>query len=515
MKINLFPILFLLCLNNLSAQLTTQWEKSFGGSNAEFASCISQNFDGSYIIVGTTDSNDGQVTGNHGSSDIWVIKCDSIGNLQWQKCLGGSNYETSWSVTQLSDNNFLIAGWSSSSDGNISSTNAGSSDSWLVKLDGLGNIIWENSFGGTAMDEAWSVIETNDHSIVFTGRTFSNDSIITGNHGASDLWVCKLDSTGTIQWQKCYGGSSVERGNRIIQTNEGGFIISGLTASNDSDVSGFHGFEDYWILKIDNTGQIEWQKCIGGSLNERAYSILQTSDHGYIVSGASSSNDGDASGQHGNGDAWVIKLDSIGNLKWQKMLGGSKTDWFYDLDLSIDGGFIATGYTRSNDGDVNGNHSVDSLDLWLVKLDSLGNLEWQECLGGVQDEGGVSVKETFDLGYVVAGVAESNNGDVSNLNGSSDFWVIKFNPISGIEKSNELNLFSIYPNPVKEKIILKANNSLIGKSFQIQDSFGKILFRSKINSETNNISITDYPDGFYFLSIEGQVTRKMTILKEY
>jgi len=162
--------------------------------------------------------------------------------------------------------------------------------------------------------------------------------------------------------------------------------VAGETWSNDGDVSGNHGGSDYWVVKLNSSGDIEWQKCLGGTnsdggiFNDYIYSIQQTSDGGFIMACETMSNDGDVSGNHGSYDAWVVKLNSLGDIEWQKCLGGTNRDIANSIQQTSDGGFIVAGYTYSNDGDVSGNHGY--CDAWVVKLNSSGDIEWQKCLGG-------------------------------------------------------------------------------------------------------------------------------------
>jgi hypothetical protein len=343
------------------------WLKCLGGSLYDEANSVQQTADGGYIVAGDTNSTDGDVSGNHGARDAWVVKLDNIGNIQWQKCLGGSMNDFAFSVQQTADGGYIVAGDTNSTDGNVSG-NHGNYDSWVVKLDNIGNIQWQRCLGGSRNEEANSIQQTADGGYIVAGDTNSTDGDVSGNHGNYDFWVVKLDSIGNIRWQKCLGGSSYEYGLSTQQITDGGYIVAGITNSNDGDVSGNHGGEDYWVVKLDGSGNIRWKKCLGGSRNDEAISIQQTTDGGYIVAGPSDSNDGDVSGNHGNADSWVVKLDRFGNIQWQKCLGGSAYDDSWTIRQTADERYIAAGLTFSNDGDVSGNHG--SGDAWAVKLDA-------------------------------------------------------------------------------------------------------------------------------------------------
>ncbi len=400
------------------------WQKCLGGSSYDEANSVQQTADRGYIVAGDTFSNDGNVSGNHGIRDSWVAKLDNVGDVEWQKCLGGSRYDKANSVQQTADGGYIVAGDTNSSDGDVSG-NHGDFDFWVVKLDSIGNIQWQRCLGGSGYDEANSIRQTADGGYIVAGITNSNDGNVSGNHGSEDFWLVKIDNVGNIQWQKCLGGSSYDEANSIRQTADGGYIVAGITNSNDGNVSGNHGSEDFWLVKIDNVGNIQWQKCLGGSSYDLAFSVQQTIDEGYIVAGITNSNDGNVSGNHGHEDFWVVKIDNVGDIKWQKCLGGSNNDDAISIQQTPDEGYIVAGLTYSNDGDVSGNHG--DADSWLVKIDCIGNIQWQKCLGGSGYDDSWSAKKTAGSGYIAAGLTFSNDGDVSGNHGNGDVWVVKIN----------------------------------------------------------------------------------------
>ena len=420
-----------------------QWQKCLGGTIDDYIYGIQQKRDGGYVMAGETSSNNDDVLGNHGCSDIWVVSLDLNGSMQWQECLGGNSSDVAYSVQQTSDLGYVLVGATSSSNGDVSG-NHGSSDAWVVKLDSNGALLWQKCLGGSGWDEGRDIQQTTDGGYIVAGVTWSNDGNVTGNHGSSDAWVVKLDSKGALLWQKCLGGSGWDEGRDIQQTTDGGYIVAGVTWSNDGDVSGNHGSSDAWVVKLDSNGSLLWQKCLGGSSSDGANSVQQTRDEGFIVAGETESNDGDVSSNHGSSDAWVVKLDSNGSLLWQRCLGGSDNEYAYSVQHTTDGGYIVAGGTWSNDGDVDGNHGNE--DLWMVKLQSNGTMLWQKCLGGSDYEEAHCIIQTKDGGYVAAGYTQSDNGDVSVSHGGSDAWVVKLSGLS---------------NPPGDPAILSGPNSVI------------------------------------------------------
>ena len=305
-----------------------------------------------------------------------------------------------------------------------------------------------------------------------------------------------------IEWQKCFGGTDDDEAKSIQQTSDGGYIVAGETWSNDGDVSGNHGNSDYWVVKLNSSGDIEWQKCLGGTDWDYAYSIQQTSDEGFIVAGQTTSNDGDVSGNHGVYDAWVVKLNSLGDIEWQKCLGGTDWDDVNPIQQTSDGGFIVAGFTESNDGDVSGNHGND--DAWVVKLNSLGDIEWQKCLGGTIDDRACSIQQTSDGGFIVTGFTYSNDGDVSGNHGYSDYWVVKLtNEPERINETENYNLLSIYPNPFTENAIITFDNPKNEKyRLFIIDITGKVVMEiNEIYGNTVEIDGSNLSAGVYVFEL--------------
>jgi hypothetical protein len=444
MKRNILATLFFTFSFFLATcQPTIQWQKSLGGTDAEYAYSLQQTNDGGFIVAGRSSSNNADVSGNHGGDDFWVVKLNNTGAIEWQKSLGGSNYDAARSIQQTNDGGYIVVGDSYSNDGDVSG-NHGNVDLWVVKLTNYGIIEWQESLGGSGYDNASSIQQTNDGGFVVAGTSFSNDGDVSGNHGLDDSWVVKLSSIGAIEWQKSLGGTDGEATFSIQQTIDGGYILAGNSNSNDGDVSGNQGLTDSWVIKLSSIGTIEWQKTIGGTGYDAANSILQTNDGGYVVAGTSNSNDGDVSGNHGGFDDWIVKLSSLGTIEWQKSLGGSAEDFAFAIQHSNDGGYIVAGHSTSNDGDVSGSNGFT--DYWAVKLTSEGAIQWQKSLGGSGIDKAYSLQQTNDGGYIVSGASNSNDGDVSGNQGSHDFWVVKLNtcqPIESILTFNECDPFSV------------------------------------------------------------------------
>ena len=234
---------------------------------------------------------------------------DALGNLQWQKTYGGSAYDFAHALVQSSDGGYLISGYARSGDGDVT-LSYGQEDLWILKLDKSGNIVWQSTFGGTGGDGASSAQQASDGSYILAGITHSWNGDVTDSHGVHDMWVVKIDSTGKLQWKECIGGSVTDDGNAISLTSDGGFILTGTCDSNDGNFTMNHGKHDFGVVKLNASGNIEWQKSLGGTNDEEPYAVVQSSDGNYVVAGYSFSNDKDVSGNHGGKDIWIVKISA-------------------------------------------------------------------------------------------------------------------------------------------------------------------------------------------------------------
>ena len=432
MKRNLFLLLnILFYLNNTFSQAPEiEWQKSLGGSMDDFGN-LQKTIDGGYISSSASFSNDGDVSGHHGSSlysDVWVIKLDSAFNIEWQKSYGGTLSDWPAGIRQNAEGNFYVFAQSSSIDGDVP-VNYGEGDYWIFKINSIGDILWSKVYGGSSNDAARNIQITSDGGCLLVGDSRSYDGDVTGLHGlggSSDCWIVKLDTEGNMEWEKCFGGSSAELGlSAYVDTD--GYVIAGPAFSNDGDVSGNNGLYDFWIFKLSFDGILIWQNCYGGTKYDYCFSVNGTADSGYILTGYSESNNGDVSGHHGASakiDAWVIKVDHTGNLEWQQSYGGTKDEYGKRIKQTLDGGYILTGSATSIDGDVSINKGGD--DCWLLKLNSSGIIEWETTYGGSADETGGSILELPEGDWLIANHTLSNDEDVLFNHGGEDFWIVRF-----------------------------------------------------------------------------------------
>ena len=283
------------------------------------------------------------------------------------------------------------------------------------------------TYGGTKNESANSVVSTIDGGFAVVGYTQSMDGDINDKLNESfDYWVTKFNSEGVLQWSKTYGGTNDDRGSDIIQTNDGGYAILGYTQSIDEDVTQNGGFQDYWIAKLNTSGDIEWQKSYGFAGADNGTSLIQTSDSGYLLVGVldvtASGGQGNTSRiahRHAGGDYWAVKTDAVGNIEWSKYFGGSFSDTAYDVIETTQGEFIIVGSSDSDDVDISNNKGT--YDYWVVKISDSGTLIWEKSFGGEQIDEARAIVETDEGNILIAGTTRSEDQDIEMSLGAADF----------------------------------------------------------------------------------------------
>jgi hypothetical protein len=364
--------------------------------------------------------------------------------IEWDNTIGGTNNDYLYCIQQTRDGGYILGGYSDSNISDDKTENSqGFTDYWVVKLDTAGKIQWQNNIGGVANDYLYSIKQTSDGGYILGGNS---DSYISGDkteytQSTSDYWVLKLDSAGNIQWQNTIGGGGNEYLYSIQQTSDGGYVLGGYSESiiSGDKTENRKGNGDYWVVKLDTAGNIQWQKTIGENNYDYLYSIQQTSDGGYILGGYSNSNmAGDKTGNLDGFefyDYWVVKLDAAGNIQWQNTIGGKANDYLRSIRQTSDGGYILGGYSNSViSGDKTGN-SQGLNDYWVVKLDAAGTIQWQSTIGGKGDDYLYSIQQTSDGGYILGGYSNSviSGNKTEKPLGLNDYWVVKLDAAGAIQ----------------------------------------------------------------------------------
>lgn len=366
------------------------WSALYGGEGFEEMEGLLITQDGGLVICGATDS-----YGEGESADAWILKLRKDGQPLWQHTYGGSKDESILDMRQLPDGGFIAVGWTQS-------FGVKQTDVWVLRLDAQGQVVWAKTYGGAGVEQAWSVGLTGDGGYVVAGGTTSFGA------GAADYWVLRLDQDGNVVWQKTYGGPQDDGGGgdyeefvvRVLVDRDGNYLLASESASFGS------GETDIWALKLRPDGSILWEKAYGGEYEDSLWSFVEAADGGYILPGSTVSFSPDVSG-----DTWVLRLNSDGSIRWQKVFGLAQ---FWDEALSVgatqDGGAIVGAYYEEGTSDW---------DMALLRVDKDGALLWQRRYEYGWDWPN-ALAEMPDGSLVMAGVGWDNDHGQD-----LDLWVMR------------------------------------------------------------------------------------------
>ncbi|MBL0050532.1 MAG: hypothetical protein IPP29_02910 [Bacteroidetes bacterium] len=398
---------------------------------------------GGYLFGGTSFSNfSGDKSENsNGFEDYWIIKIDTLGNIVWQNTIGGSGHDMLTCIISTSNGGFLLGGWSDSPiSGDKTVDSKGSYDYWILKIDSLGNIVWQNSIGGSSADYLSSISLSIDGGFLLGGYSASSISgdKTEGCNGFWDYWVVKIDSVGNIVWENTIGGNSADYLISIASAPDGGFVLAGNSNSNISGdkTENCIGDIDYWAVKIDSLGTIIWQNTIGSNTTDYLATIVNLLTGDYVLGGSSTANISGDKTENSNGlsDYWVVKIDSLGKIVWQNTVGGNQDESLSAIVADPNGDLILAGSSNSNVSGDKTENRFGIADYWIIKFDSTGNILWQNTIGG-NGQNGLSAIVCDHYGdYVLGGYSNSNisGNKTENSNGGYDNWIVKLSSSSRI-----------------------------------------------------------------------------------
>lgn len=397
------------------------WSRVFGGSSGDQGFFVLPLPAGGAMFVGNSNSNNSGDFQNslRGVYDAWVGRVDGNGTLLNQWNYGGNGNDNLYTIQATRDGNYILCGTTNST--NFGLTNRGGLDAWVIKIRPDGTELWSRTYGGSGDDIAFAVQPTEDGGYIFAGRSTSSDGQLAGQgqRGNTDAWVVKINGEGVISWQKLVGGTGYDAAGNLVATSDGGCVMVGQTASSDGDMAGKTRFGggDMWAVKVNSGGGVGWVQPLGGSGDDIATTVQQVSDGGFIVAG----NFGTASAST---DGRVYRLGAAGNpIGGGQSFGGPGKDEIAHIEAFNDGSFLLTGNTES----TNIPGYKGAMDAWVIKLDAGYSVTWQKAFGGTGIDQGYCIRPTTDGGYVMGGITNSNNGDVSGHKGGNDVFLIKMN----------------------------------------------------------------------------------------
>lgn len=420
------------------------WDKTYGGSNGDAFQTMITTTDGGYLLGGSSTSNiSGEKSGmNRGDFDYWIVKIGETGDKLWDKTYGGSEYDQLFSITTTSDG-YLLGGysWSGISGDKIVDNQRinviGPVDFWVIKVKEEITpppiSTWNQTYGGKSFERLTSVVKTGDGGYLLGGHSLSRHGgdKRQDTQGRYDFWLVKTDATGAKLWDKRYGGNDDDFLNQIIPTADGGYLLAG---SSKSGVSGdktttSRGSQDFWIVKVDVSGNKLWDQTYGGSGFEDLIQVVQLSTGEYVLAGVSDSDISGEKSQHrrGSRDFWLVKVSTTGVKLWDKRYGGSKAEELTSLLMTSDGGFVLGGSSLSGKSGDKSSAGKGGKDYWIVRTDDQGNQLWDKSYGGNGEDQLTTLATTTDGALLLAGHSSSGmSGNKSSATrGSSDYWVVK------------------------------------------------------------------------------------------
>jgi hypothetical protein len=464
--------------------LAIHWQKSLGGRNNEFAYATTPTSDGGYVIVGSTNnSNDGDVPNSKafsgaGGSDIWVVKLNNWGEIVWSKTFGGSKDDIATDVLETKDKGILLVATTNSIDGEAAG-NGSRGGLILLKLKTDGSIEWRKVFasGYNVGETSFAKADANSKPTIkptADGGYMLGATITPIN--TSDFWLSKLNATGNIQWTKIYGSSqNNDYMQEVIVCADGGFLMVGGTEASNLEISGAgKGFIDFYVVKTNATGTVLWQKALGGTNLDIAFSGIETSDNGYIVVGETNSTNGDMTPNLGQKDGVLLKFANNGNLLWKVLAGGDDIDGLYTIKKASDGRIFAMGISSSVIGKVKPKGPVG--DMWLVNIENSGIITSHTMFGGADSDIVRGAFPTADGGFIIAGNSESVDGDLTENKGGTDFWSVKI----GTPLPVQMKEFSASLTPEQYiKLTWESTAETRSKNFVVERSIDAIKFTSQ------------------------------------
>lgn len=519
-QLYLFQVcLILFIINPLLAQ-DILWEKSYGGKHADYLFDVQSTADYGFILAGSSLSQKtgNKISDNEGNLDYWVWKMNEDGELDWQKNYGGPGADMLNSIRNTSDGGFILAGTSDSGKGLYKKDSCrGNEDFWIIKLNAKGKEEWQKTIGGSGKDLVKTISQTIDGGYIVGGTSDSGIShkILNGSsdkygksersRGSTDFWIIKLDEAGEIKWQRTLGGQYVDILESLIPTKDGGYLVGGYSnsqASQDKNHEGY-GEGDYWIVKLDKEGKTEWQQNLGGNSDDHLYSVVQVNDNGYIIAGDSAS---DTSGNksksnRGGTDFWVIKLDEQGGILWQETYHTGKTDILTSVVENTDGTILLGGYAQSEAFGTNKKDKREINDYIALKISAEGDELWKETIGSNGEDILRKVIETRDGGYLLAGTSKGEiSRDKKSGNGTEDFWVVKLKDKDKKREENK-NKIEAIPNPAGQFTNIIVGFEFTSGTLSIFDLAGRQLQSFDVTDRTIPIDLGSYPQGIYVVEV--------------
>ncbi|MCY7409262.1 MAG: T9SS type A sorting domain-containing protein [Chitinophagales bacterium] len=516
MKNIFFSLLFFVLMYSFGAtasyaQCTLDWSKTYGGTSGEDIVDITEGWNGNIILLSRALLANGDINCTlKGSVDLWLICINTEGDILWQQCYGGTLQDEPAQIIKTNDYGYLISGYTFSNDGDVS-FNHGGDDIWIIKIDSTGTIEWQKTFGSLAGDEPDDILQLANGKYAISCHTLGSDGDFPEHYGGvfgKDAWIIFINPNGDTDTLLHFGGSLDDIIKDLIELPNGNLMAIGNTDSHDYDLALIltYGGRDGWIFQIDSNFNTVWKRLWGGAGSDEFLSGVESND-GFLIEGSTTSNTGEFVSNHGSSDLMIVKFDTLGNLQWQKLYGGSLSDaaaWQSRIRKINENLFSMGAWTMSNDGDVGVSHG--QTDFWFLSVDSTGNTLSSRASGGSDNDYLLVNKEIYGVAYQ-GGTTNSTDFDVVNNHGESDGWLIKIGGVNLIESSDAPKTqISIFPNPLHDTGTVQMDFDTFYKSkyLDVYDSYGRLLQSFLIGKYNNQFSMSNYSCGLYLYQLRSK-----------
>lgn len=514
MKRSFTSIIFILLMVSIAFSQEILWEKTLGGNKSEYLYDIKPTPDYGFILAGSSLS---EKSGNksdekQGDLDYFIWKMDENGNEEWQHSFGGTGSDHLYCINLTHEGGYILGGSSNSpKSGDKRDENFGLDDFWVIKLNPAGAEEWQFTLGGKGMDILLSIQQTQDKGFILGGTSDSSTgSNIKDNpyqkaedpRGSMDFWVVKLSEQGQLEWQKTIGGRYYDVLRSIHQTEDGGYILGGysnsIASGEKSEVNLGEG--DFWIVKLNQEGDLDWERTIGGDKDDELVTLLPTEDHGFLLGGSSNSGISNLKQvENSNGvDWWIVKIDEQGEIQWQKTYDIALNDILVGITKTQDGDYLLSGYAIAERYNESEDEGIE--DYVVIKIDTEGKELWRKSIGGKGSDRLQGTIKSRDGGYILAGTSDSGaDRDKGAKNqGRDDYWIVKL-----LDKDTELQTdvqkLEIYPNPANEYVNVLVHNDFKQADLQIFDMMGALVLQQKITNKITPVDIRQLQTGVYLI----------------
>lgn len=533
-KVQLYILVLFTIISHSGFAQKIMWEKSYGGLQSEYLFDVLPTPDYGFLLAGSS------LSGKSGNKqdervndlDYWLWKMDEHGELDWQRSFGGDGTDWLQSVALTSDGGFILGGTTTSNQGGIKQAGSrGQEDIWVIKLNAKGDLQWEKTMGGSGRDELKQIITVNGGGYLVGGSTNSRPVLkelhpkgagekFSESYGNLDYWLIRLDDAGEVLWEKTFGGIYKDELSGVLQTQDGGFLIGGTSNSPKSGTktANHYGDGDYWIIKLDREGEEEWQKTVGGEKEDQLAVIVETREGDFVLGGSSTSGvSGEKDRSNGKGtDFWIVIVDAEGAVQWQDTYDFGEYDVLTSIVEDEEGNLLVGGYSQSEQTRLKSKDSKGINDYVFFKIDGERDKVWEKTVGSNGTDIMKKVVETHDGGYLLSGISSGSvSRDRNTGKGRFDFWVVKLKDKDKKEKAR-INDLSAWPNPTRDYTNVIIDHDFTQAQVYVYDLLGRQVQGFTAKNRTVPIDLGRQAEGVYIIKVKTDVkSQSIKVIKGY